>query len=183
MFTSHSAHVSATESSHAVHSREASAHPYTHTHTVSHTHTHAGTRRRTHTVSHTHRDTHTHTHTHTLMSVLTWSLMDLLQMNVTLTTHAVHVAASRPVHPWETTKPALTPRSQQAFETLKILSDRTVSSCWTLGMADMGLKILHYIESFSKCFHPKRLTNEDNRSKQNQQKSNNIQVLWQISVR
>ncbi len=30
--------------------------------------------------------------------------------------------------------------------------------------------------------YPKRLTNEDNRSNQNQQKSNNMQVLWQVSV-
>ncbi len=27
-----------------------------------------------------------------------------------------------------------------------------------------------------------RLTNEDNRSNQNQQKSNDMQVLWQVSV-
>ncbi len=31
---------------------------------------------------------------------------------------------------------------------------------------------------FSKRFYPKRLTNEDNLSNQNQQKSNNMQVLY-----
>ncbi len=31
---------------------------------------------------------------------------------------------------------------------------------------------------FSRHFYPKRLTNEDNRSNQNQQKSNNMQVLY-----
>ncbi len=34
-----------------------------------------------------------------------------------------------------------------------------------------------YILSFSRHFYPKRLTNEDNGSNQNQQKSNNMQVL------
>uniref|UniRef100_A0A672QWP8 Novel immune-type receptor 12 n=1 Tax=Sinocyclocheilus grahami TaxID=75366 RepID=A0A672QWP8_SINGR len=39
---------------------------------------------------------------------------------------------------------------------------------------------LHYIEMFlfSKRFYPNRLTNEGNRSNQNQQKSNDIQVLY-----
>ncbi len=35
-----------------------------------------------------------------------------------------------------------------------------------------------YILLFSRCFYPKRLTNEENRSNQNQQKSNNMQVLY-----
>ncbi len=34
---------------------------------------------------------------------------------------------------------------------------------------------------FSRSFYPKQLTSEDNRSNQNQQKSNNMQVLWQVS--
>ncbi len=37
-----------------------------------------------------------------------------------------------------------------------------------------------YIKSFSRHFYPKRLTNEDNGS--NQQKSNDTQELWQVSV-
>ncbi len=37
--------------------------------------------------------------------------------------------------------------------------------------------IFIYIYSFSKCFYPKRLTNEDNGSNQNQQKSNDMLVL------
>ncbi len=39
-----------------------------------------------------------------------------------------------------------------------------------------------YILLFSRCFYPKQLTNEDNESNQNQQKSNDMQVLWQVSV-
>ncbi len=35
-----------------------------------------------------------------------------------------------------------------------------------------------YILLFSRCFYPKRLTNKYNRSNQNQQKSNNMQVLY-----
>ncbi len=34
-------------------------------------------------------------------------------------------------------------------------------------------------KSVCRRFYPKRLTNEDNRSNQNQQKNNNMQVLWQ----
>ncbi len=34
-----------------------------------------------------------------------------------------------------------------------------------------------YIYEFSRRFYPKRLTNEENGSKQNQQKSNDTQVL------
>ncbi len=36
--------------------------------------------------------------------------------------------------------------------------------------------------SFSRRFYPKRLTNEDNGSNQNQQKSNEMQVLYQVLV-
>ncbi len=39
------------------------------------------------------------------------------------------------------------------------------------------IAILHYIYAFSRRFFPKRLTNEDNRSNQNEQKSNDMQVL------
>ncbi len=39
-----------------------------------------------------------------------------------------------------------------------------------------------YIQSISRHFYPKRLTNEDNRSNQNQQKSNKMQVLWQVII-
>ncbi len=35
-----------------------------------------------------------------------------------------------------------------------------------------------YILLFNQCFYPKQLTTEDNRSDQNQQKSNNMQVLY-----
>ncbi len=41
---------------------------------------------------------------------------------------------------------------------------------------------LVYSFTFSRRFCPKRLTNEDIRSNQNQQKSNNMQVLWQVLV-
>ncbi len=34
-----------------------------------------------------------------------------------------------------------------------------------------------HIQSFSRCFYPHTLTNEDNRSNQNQQKSNDMQVI------
>ncbi len=36
--------------------------------------------------------------------------------------------------------------------------------------------------TFSRRFYPKQLTNEDIRSNQNQQTSNNMQVLWQVLV-
>ncbi len=36
--------------------------------------------------------------------------------------------------------------------------------------------------TFSRRFYPKQLTNEDNGSNQNQQKSSDMQVLWQVSV-
>ncbi len=36
--------------------------------------------------------------------------------------------------------------------------------------------------TLSRRFYPKRRTNEDIRSNQNQQKSNNMQVLWQVLV-
>ncbi len=39
-----------------------------------------------------------------------------------------------------------------------------------------------YIQSISRHFYPKRLTNEDNRSNQNQQKSNKMQVLLQVII-
>ncbi len=40
-----------------------------------------------------------------------------------------------------------------------------------------GGYIYIYIKSFSRRFYTKRLTNEDNGSNQNQQKSNDTQVL------
>ncbi|XP_058624420.1 ladderlectin-like isoform X3 [Onychostoma macrolepis] len=36
------------------------------------------------------------------------------------------------------------------------------------------------VSSFSRCFEPKRLTNEDNGSNQNQRKSSVTQALWQV---
>ncbi len=45
-----------------------------------------------------------------------------------------------------------------------------------------GYFFFFFFLSFSRRFCPKRLTNEDNRSNQNQQKSNNMHVLWQVLV-
>ncbi len=40
--------------------------------------------------------------------------------------------------------------------------------------------MLHLHLVIPQMFYPKRLTNEDNGSNQNQQKSNDMQVLWQV---
>ncbi len=39
------------------------------------------------------------------------------------------------------------------------------------------IKVLNVLETFTRRFYPKRLTNEEKGSNQNQQKSNDMQVL------
>ncbi len=45
----------------------------------------------------------------------------------------------------------------------------------------LNLQIENYI--YILVFYPKRFINEDNRSNQNQQKSNNMQTQWHVSVK
>ncbi len=46
------------------------------------------------------------------------------------------------------------------------------------GACFLDVNPMWFTFTFSRRFNPKRLTNEDNRSNQNLQKSNNMQVLW-----